>query len=170
MIAVLVLEIKVADATNVVSIQPLQATYRRNKAGILSGIKLSHSDHPSPGGCCSGLEADVEDDLVAVVAGLHVHVLPGVVAADDGRGGAARGGHRHRVVNAVSYERAVTGGTGNGARARPTGERLGDVELVKIKSQQDHVLVCSADLVNTLKNKIKSIFDILLIRHFPVPK
>ena len=82
-------------------------------------------------------------------------MLPGVVAADDGRGGAARGGHRHRVVNAVSYERAVTGGAGHGAGARPAGERLGDVELIKIQSEEDHVRVCSADLVNALRTKTK---------------
>ena len=83
-------------------------------------------------------------------------MLPSVVAADDGRGGAARRGHRHGVVNAVSYERAVTGGAGHRGRARPAGERLGDVELVEIQSEENHVLVCSADLVNALKKKIKS--------------
>ena len=51
-----------------------------------------------------------------------------------------------------------------GAAGGTTGERLGDVELVKIKSEQDHVLVCSADLVNALKKEIKSIFF-----HSPYP-
>ena len=97
-------------------------------------------------------------------------MLPGVVAADDGRGRTAGGGHGHRVVDAVSYQRTVSGGAGHGGRARPAGEGLGDVELVKIQSEEDHVLVCSADLVNALMTKIKSILEVFLIRHFPAPK
>ena len=104
-----------------------------------------------------------------MVAGLHVHVLPGVVAADDGRGRTAGCGHSHRVVDAVSYQGAVSGGAGHRAGAGPAGERLGDVELVEVKSEEDHVWVCSADLVNALKKKTK-IFEISIFGPFPVPR
>ena len=104
-----------------------------------------------------------------MVAGLHVHVLPGVVAADDGRGWTAGCGHSHRVVDAVSYQGAVSGGAGHRARAGPAGERLGDVELVEVKSEEDHVRVCSADFVNALKKKTK-IFEISIFGPFPVPR
>ena len=77
-------------------------------------------------------------------------MLAGVVAADDGRGWTARSGDRHGVVNTISYQRSVSRGAGHGAGARAAGEGLGNVELVKIQSQQDNVLVCSAYLVNAL--------------------
>ena len=43
------------------------------------------------GGGGAGVDVDVDD--VALVGGGDEHVLAGVVAADDGRGGATRVGH-----------------------------------------------------------------------------
>ena len=54
---------------------------------------LHHGPHLPGGG--GGARVDVDLDLVALVGGRHEHVLPGVVAADDRRGGVA--GVQHLV-------------------------------------------------------------------------
>ena len=64
----------------------------------------------SPGRCCLPSQAEAKHDLVAVLAGLDVHVLAGVVAADDGRGGASGGCDGHRVIETVANQRPVRRG------------------------------------------------------------
>ena len=63
-----------------------------------------------PGGCCLPAQPEAEHDPVAALAGLDPHVLPGVVAADDRRGGAPGGGDGHGVVDAVAYQGPVSRG------------------------------------------------------------
>ena len=63
-----------------------------------------------PGGCSLPAQPKAEHDPVAALAGLHPHVLPCVVAADDRRGGAPGGGDGHRVVDAVAYQGPVSSG------------------------------------------------------------
>ncbi len=64
-------------------------------------LKLGHLDLPSSGGG-SGPSVDVKIYLVTLVIGGDPHVLPGVVAADDGWHGAPRVGHSHGVSVTVS--------------------------------------------------------------------
>ena len=46
----------------------------------------------------------LDDDVVTELRAGDVHVLPGVVAADDGRGGAPWGGDGHRVIDTVTHQ------------------------------------------------------------------
>ena len=64
-------------------------------------LKLGHLDLPTS---CSGsrTSVDVKIDLVTGVVGRDPHVLPGVVATDDGRHCAPRVGHSHGVSVTVS--------------------------------------------------------------------
>ena len=50
----------------------------------------------------------LDDDVVAELGAGDVHVLVGVVAADDGRGGAAGRGHGEGVINTVTWGAVVT--------------------------------------------------------------
>ena len=50
----------------------------------------------------------LDDNVVAELGAGDVHVLVGVVAADDGWGRAAGGGHGEGVINAVTWGSLVT--------------------------------------------------------------
>ena len=52
----------------------------------------------------------LDDDVVTELRAGDVHVLPGVVATDDGRGGAPGGGHGEGVVYTVTWGHGVTQG------------------------------------------------------------
>ena len=78
------------------------------EGGRVRAQKLGHLDLPGPGGRLE--EVHLEGDLVAPVAEGQVHVLAGVVAADDGRGGAAGGCDGHRVIETVANQRPVRRG------------------------------------------------------------
>ena len=69
----------------------------------VAALVLGHLDLPLPGGG-GGPGVDVDVDLVALGRGGHPHVLPGVSAADDGRGGAPGVTNSQGVSGAVSNE------------------------------------------------------------------
>mgnify|MGYP003340733285 FL=1 len=46
----------------------------------------------------------LDDDVVAELGAGDVHVLVGVIATDDGRGSAARGGHSEGVIDTVPWD------------------------------------------------------------------
>ena len=65
----------------------LEAVFLWHDEVVIATLVLSDSDVPGPGGGGGG-GVDVQlDGHTGVFAGGHPHVLPGVVATDDRRGG-----------------------------------------------------------------------------------
>jgi len=87
---------------------------------VLTSLKLGHLDVPLPSVLV--IHVHLDDDVVAELGAGDVHVLVGVIATDDGRGSAARGGHSEGVIDTVPYEGPVCGGTRHGGAGAPAGE------------------------------------------------
>ena len=85
---------------------PLEAARGRHHVNVLTGLKLGHLDVPHPGVLV--IHVHLDDDVVAELGAGDVHVLVGVVAADDGRGGAAGRGDGEGVINTVTWSTLVT--------------------------------------------------------------
>ena len=80
MVGVLVLEVKVLNSAQAACV-PLEAPWGSKEPLVLSVVILGHFYVPFPGGDLERLHVD--DNLVAEVTGLHIHVLACVVPADD---------------------------------------------------------------------------------------
>ena len=65
----------------------LQAVLLGDVEVVIPALVLGHLDVPGPGGGGGGGGVDVQGDGHTGGAGRHPHVLPGVVATDDRRGG-----------------------------------------------------------------------------------
>ena len=81
-------------------------------------------------------------------------MLACVVSTDDRRSGAARGGHCHGIIDAVSYQRTIRGGAGHGCGGTSACERLSNVELIKVKTQQNNIFLHRTNGVDDLNKRM----------------
>ena len=125
---------------------PLQTARRSNHILVLATLILSNFNVPPPNKCIFWIHLD--DNVVTEVAAGDVHVLAGIVAADNWGSGAAGAGHHERVVDAVSYQRSIGGGAGNAGGGTTTSKRRCQLKSSEVKSNLTDERIAFADGVS----------------------
>ena len=93
------------------------------------------------------------DTIMLSMNYIYWSLLTCVVPTDDRGSGAARGGHCHGIIDAVSYQRTIRGGAGHGCGGASACERLSNVELIKVKTQQNNIFLHRTNGVDDLKKE-----------------